>query len=207
MPTFQSAFLKIRRAESQAKDLGGEINKFFSSSNGRAYGIIFERNADARQWRAIFRVLKQLPDEWPVALGEIIHNLRSALDHLVYEASAPDENGVPLTRTEYPIFADETEYRKSGPRKIRGLNDATRAFVELHQPFMNRKPKTISPLWLLHQLSNTDKHRELNVIVRAHPLTRIEALIKPTRTPLSEGHIVTQVTIINDALLEDGAEY
>src|SRR5688572_21395332 len=171
MPTFQSAFLKIRRAESQAKDLGGEINKFFSSSNGRAYGIIFERNADARQWRAIFRVLKQLPDEWPVALGEIIHNLRSVLDHLVYEASAPDENGIPLTGTEYPIFIDEAEYRRrNGPRKIRGLNDATRAFVEQHQPFTNRDSTKIPYLWLLHQLSNTDKHRLLNVIVRVHPL-------------------------------------
>lgn len=205
MPPFNSALLKINRAGSQADDLYLQVKAFFDSSDDPAHRVEFERSTDPRKWRAIFRLLKEPPDSWSITLGEIIHNLRSALDHLVYEASAPDENGEPLTGTEYPIFIDKGLFRERAARRIRGLNDATHAFVEEHQPFANDDPEITPYLWLLHQLSNTDKHRLLNVIAIAHTLSDIQVTYSVGTTPLTSEHLIEQSSV--NARLENGAEY
>jgi hypothetical protein len=207
IPPFYSALLKIERAYSQASDFEKQVRLFFGSSDKPAYSCVIERDADPRKWRAIFRILKKPPDVWPVLLGEIIHNLRSALDHLVYEASAPDKDGFPLKRTEFPIYLDEAKFRQSGLQKIRGLNDATRALVEQYQPFANSDPSITTYLWVLQQLSNTDKHRLLNPTPVAQVLACAQASYESGGTPLFADHVIVRFGTVNRAWLEHGTEY
>lgn len=215
MIAFGSALLKIERAHRQTNNLGKQIRRFFK--DGPGYRISFERDTNPRKWRAIFRLVKEPPDNWAVPMGEIIHNLRSALDHLVYEASAPDEDGRPLTMTEFPIYIDESRFRDKGMRKIRGLNPATHALVERYQPFTNTDPTIVPYLWLLQQLSNTDKHRLLNFIRVPYALGDIVVQYEPSGyagLPVHDAmaratdHAITRITIAKPgARLEDGAEY
>lgn len=207
MPLFNSALLKIERAGSQADDLYAQARALYHpiESEEPAYRIDFKRDADPRKWRAVFTVLKELPDSWSILLGEIIYNLRSALDHLVYEASALDEDGKPLTGTEFPIFMDEGLFRKRAPYRMRGLNDATRALVEKYQPFAHGDPNIIHYLWLLQQLSNTDKHRLLNIVGVAHMLTDFSGIYQAEG--MKSEHLVQRYEITKKQRLEDGAEF
>lgn len=207
MPTFQSAFLKITRAGSQADYLYEEVKRIFLNPNDPAHRIDFVRGSDPRKWRGIFRLLKQPPDDWPILLGEIIHDLRSALDHLVFEASAFNNGGTPIDRTEFAIYNDPKLFKQQGLKKIRGLNPATHAFVEQVQPFANKDPNIIPYLWLLHQLSNTDKHRLLNLVSVPHGVQEFNVMYSPSETPLTSRHVVNQATVSEEVWLKDGAEY
>src|SRR5207237_1853236 len=117
---------------------------------------------------------KPYPELWPVQLGEIMHNLRSSLDHLIFEISAPDAESNTLKGTEFPIFLQQTHYelpvshRTGGQYKIRGIvNPEIRTLIDRWQPFHFEDPPR-HYLWLLQELSNADKHRALNVITSTH---------------------------------------
>ena len=100
--------------------------------------------------------------EYAVAVGEVAYNLRSALDHLVWQLV--DANGErPGPWTEFPIFRQERDYRQSAKRKLRGLTDDQLQTVEALQPFGDEI--SVGPhLWMLHAICNIDKHRHLNVV-------------------------------------------
>jgi hypothetical protein len=102
------------------------------------------------------------PDQMiAVFIGEVIHNLRSALDFLIY-ALAWIDSGTFQNRTQFPIedSANVFEKRKSGKQPyLIGLNAAHVARIEQLQPYNGCA-------WTkrLRDLSNGDKHRELTTV-------------------------------------------
>ena len=95
-----------------------------------------------------------MPHEAQAISGEIIHELRSALDNLIYEASRRNNNGVEVRRTQFVIADDEASYRRQEWR-LKKLTEQQKSKVESVQPY-NNDDKWAS---LLSGLSNRDKHR------------------------------------------------
>jgi hypothetical protein len=104
-----------------------------------------------------------------VVVGDVIHNLRSALDHLAWQLVILD-GGQPTDDTQFPIYASETN-AKGNPRNVTiqpGINDQhiIDALIEV-QPFTEAKyghdPAT-NALWIVHRLNIIDKHRLLVTI-------------------------------------------
>jgi hypothetical protein len=201
---FESAELKIDRAHRQTNELNDAIGRFIADPDDPPYRWSIERNTDHRKWALVLRAVKKHPDIWAVHVGEILHNLRSALDHLVYEASDP---ALRNKRTEFPIFNDEAEFIRVAAPKIKGLNAATRAFVESNQPFTNKDTSIIHYLWLLYELSNTDKHRLLNFVSVGHALSQGRFQISPGERGMTDAHIPAVIGVPSEICLEDGAEY
>ncbi len=110
---------------------------------------------------------------WGVYIGDIVHNLRSALDHIAWQLAALE--GPPPGQTEFPIFADESRFRtidkkgdpgrRSGLYKMVGIGDCGKALIEWAQPYHRRSEAKSAPLWMLHELWNADKHRVLAVAI------------------------------------------
>ena len=76
--------------------------------------------------------------EYSIAVGEIAYNLRSALDHLIWQlVSANGES--PNHRNEFPIFNDASDYHKSVGNRLRGLDDRQRGMIESFQPFQDNQ--------------------------------------------------------------------
>ena len=104
---------------------------------------------------------------WSAMIGEIIHNFRSALNHLVFQlvilqtGTASDSS-----RLQFPIFEIKPDFvrgcfDKSGnPTTLDGLGVDAIALIKSLQPFATGEGK-MSPLWHLHKLSNWDKHRSI----------------------------------------------
>jgi len=88
--------------------------------------------------------------------GDVVHNLRTALDHLAHQlvlVGTPDGN--PPRQIEFPILESEEEYDKRKAAKTRGMRaDAVQAIDDL-KPYKERNPT----LWRLRELDNIDKHR------------------------------------------------
>lgn len=114
-----------------------------------------------------FNVLPEVPEDLPLAISDAVHNLRSALDFLVYQLSKLDRNG-PYDYTQWPI-----EHVKNGTsprgkqigfdivvnRYLRGVSAEHRDMIEKRQPYNGAD-------WAkdLRDISNPDKHRELTPI-------------------------------------------
>lgn len=101
--------------------------------------------------------------EWGVQVGDVVHNLRSSLDHLAwtlthYKRPAPvDEDRLyfPLTQNTKAFYADLTVKQMSGDHA-----DILEPFQPYHPPQSDRfVGPYIHPLSLLNGLAKDDKHR------------------------------------------------
>lgn len=112
--------------------------------------------------------IEQPPIEWGTIIGDVIANLRSALDHLAWQLGSL--SGVePHPKTEFPIFKEPAEYADArAQQKIVSLSPTDRALIDGLQPYQRTNNVDDDPLWMLHELSNVDKHRTLHSVSLVH---------------------------------------
>ena len=121
-----------------------------------------------------------VPHNAQAIAGEIIHDLRSALDNLIYEVSRRNNDDVEVERTQFVIADDEESYRNQQWR-LRKLTDEQKGKVESIQPYKH-EDKWAS---LLSDLSNRDKHRYL---IELHNHSRITVSIRDHETLIWSDH-------------------
>lgn len=172
-----SARAKFHRAIQQFEGLKTELARFIES---KPYRVVAERDPETDEWVIAQYPEGDFPDHWPLVLGEILYNLRCALDHAVYELTILNL-GAEREGTEFPVFSDKGRFREkkkgtgeplkvSGLYRIRGLTQKTQAVIEALQPFcvQNSVPGQLHTLALLNEMNNIDKHRTLH-ICRQYP--------------------------------------
>ncbi|MFC6093931.1 hypothetical protein [Saccharothrix lopnurensis] len=118
------------------------------------------------QWR--LRVLKPFPERWSVIAGDVLTNLRAALDYTFW-AAAVSHGGIPDNPhlVSFPLATVEDGSFQNRRRDLRPLvSPAFWDLVESVQPFRLSMPYQ-SPLEWLRWLSNADKHRAVRVVGRA----------------------------------------
>ena len=103
-----------------------------------------------------------LPTDYPIRVGEIAYNLRSALDHLVWQLVI-DNGGTPNNRIAFPICLDEDQYHSQAKGKLKGVSQAHIEVIRRFQPWQEQY-KVGAHLQMLHAICNIDKHRYLNVV-------------------------------------------
>ena len=112
--------------------------------------------------------------ELALVIGEILHNLHSSLDSVVWQLTVPPQPLRP-NRIQFPIFKDVTDvpgspgvrgYYNSGTRLLKEIDPVTHSVVRDLQPCFAPDPDA-HPLWLLNQLHNIDKHRTLLLVTTA----------------------------------------
>jgi hypothetical protein len=160
MTLLAGTFAKLDRADHHVANLYSEVQVW----GGREpYSLIEEDNPEKTE--RIYRVKIDHPPDvlgWGVQVGDAIHNLRSALDTLAWQAAGGD--GVAPDWTEFPIFKDQSRYlntgRGGGLYKISGVADPNhRALFEKCQPWRNPDGHDKDALWMLHEFDRIDKHR------------------------------------------------
>ena len=120
-----------------------------------------------------------MPHKAQAIAGEIIHDLRSALDNLIYEVSRRNNDDVEVEQTQFVIANDEASYRNQQWR-LQKLTEKQKSRIESIQPY-NSEDKWAS---LLSDLSNRDKHRYL---IALHNHSRIAISVRNHET-LIESH-------------------
>lgn len=165
---------KVARADQSISELNAEIDAFLSKE---PLAIVREDDPQKGQivWRA--KVVRSIPREWSVRIGEIVHDLRSALDHMVWQLVLANGES-PDGKTEFPVFWDAGRYRADSPRKVRGMSQEARAQIERLQPYHAAHRFEDHALYVVHKLNLTDKHQLLNVIASSY---------RPQRFGLSGG--------------------
>jgi hypothetical protein len=92
--------------------------------------------------------------------GDIVHNLRAALDHLAQQLAlvgSPTLTEEELRRIEFPIAKSLSEYEAQKARKVKGMRPKAVEAIDKLRPYKGGN----DALWRLRELDNTDKHRTL----------------------------------------------
>lgn len=171
--------LKVRRAESEIQMLREAEQAFRSEAKYQV--IMTEINPKTGNDVYRVRISSPPPDlEWGVWIGEIAHNLRSALDGLVYQLALL-KTKTPARNTQFPIFLVGKTIRKRKSRRdliphfegmelgngrsmIHDLKSEHQARIERLQPYKRGRGDRNCPLWWLHEVNNADKHRLIQVV-------------------------------------------
>ena len=135
------------------------------------------------EWVERFQIRRHPPLRWGVILGDVVHNLRSALDHMIWQVTLLD-GGTPDDATQYPIASkSESQFESMmADRRIPGLSEKHRAMVKKTQPYHRGNRAENHSLSVLATPSNTDKHRALNASYSFMETDARETLDKLVRT-------------------------
>ena len=146
------------------------------------------------------------PDKWGVLIGEIAHNLRSALDGLTWQLALLN-TAKPYGRTAFPIYLIGRTIRKrksgadlishfwgkgDGKRLLQSVDGSFWTRIESFQPYKRGNRGRHSPLFLLEELNNSDKHRLITVLA-------------PTMVSMKMSGLTGQSTIYRTVMLKRGA--
>jgi hypothetical protein len=114
-----------------------------------------------------FDHVPQIPTDLPLAISDAIHNMRAAMDYLIYQLAKLD-SGVFQLGTQFPIEDHKITTTPSGnqigfdiskKKMLKGLTPDHRNRIEELQPY-----KGIEWTRNLRDISNPDKHRDLTPI-------------------------------------------
>ena len=137
-------------------------------------------------------------DEWALLIGDCVHNLRSALDYLVWEMAGAD----PQDRTTmFPIFIDAQRYREDAHERLRKVPEDVRAVIEKLQPYHTADPAK-SALWALQVLDTADKHQLLTVTAVMPEQGNLRFLLPGDSTPEFEVKAF-EVPLVHDAVVAE----
>jgi len=143
------------------------LDAFYRATDGWGDGdpLAIDRESNADGSEHVFRLrFKAQPDlwQWAVLLGDAMHNLRCALDYIVYALAVAQTGKDPpdgYQHLTFPICGEPGGFQKSRWR-IASLDQITQAAIEKTQPYNRLKPgKWFMPLVWLREIHNVDKHR------------------------------------------------
>jgi len=157
--------VKIKRAEKHLAELEAAAEKYRDSYNHVA---VAGENAKFAQGEPNFRKLPIIHFEMLAVAGDVLHNLRSALDHVMYHLALvanPNASEAVLRKISFPI-GDSLHGYKSLRGKIKGIIEPRALqFIDGLKPYKGGN----DALWKLHETNNIDKHRGL-ITVGTHIL-------------------------------------
>ncbi len=162
-PDLASVWAKLGRSEAHVEFLKHEVTAWLSSN---PYRLSKQTSPDLTRHGYVISVLNPPNLElWSLIASDAIHNLRCALDHLVYAVAVFQSKTTPPPEAEtlaFPI-CDSPKWFKGASKRIRTLSRCVRTEIEGLQPY-NRPHSRLPPLLsLLRDFNDGDKHRLLHL--------------------------------------------
>lgn len=152
--------IKIERAKEHIRQIETEVRSFLMTN---PYIVRTKRDPQTRKLIYYLVSVRDTPARMSAIAGDVLHNLRSALDHLAYHLVLVG-GGTPSKQTYFPISDDAATYKTEQPGKVKGIRpDAIKA-IDAIKPYGGGN----DTLWCLHRLDNVDKHRLLITIGSAY---------------------------------------
>lgn len=137
----------------------------------KPYTLRTDRRGQTDEYVVRFDQAPVVPWRLNCLIGDVVHNLRAALDHLVYRIAVIESRLDPPpkhARLAFPIALTVEEFERKANNCRGDLSDAIWAGLKDQQPFSTHAadPRR-SYLWLLEELDIVDRHREFSLMVAA----------------------------------------
>jgi hypothetical protein len=144
-----------------------------------------------------------------VVIGECLHDLRSALDHLVWQLVEINPNPpVDLDKfrhkSQFPICDTSARFQEQvAQRRLYGVLPNAITLIEGLQPYRHPRGFIHHPLWRLNHLMNIDKHKTL-ALTHVFAREALGDLTHPTYERLQTPRIAFDFHL--GEIVHDGAE-
>lgn len=152
------ASIKLHRAHEQYVALGMEMQAFARTAFYRT-DLRIDPNTEVLYHS--MKLTSPLPVKWGLDAGDCVHNLRCALDYLVYQLILL-EGKASTKRTQFPIYETDAGWMSGHDGKLKGVAKRAQSLIKAAQPFATGEGRK-DPLFHLAELSNWDKHSSINV--------------------------------------------
>jgi hypothetical protein len=171
--SFDGCLAKVKRAREHRDALKSETSAVFAErDNLPRVGTKYEEETrDHVLYVSYMPDLSALIERASLLFGDSIHNLRSALDHLVYALALAHKDGriEQPRRLAFPITDNEDNWRREVYR-LSEISPEDRAIIEWYQPYnaVSRAGQPVGSLTLLgylRDLDDWDKHRLLAPVI------------------------------------------
>ena len=155
--------LKIKRAKVHFADLEALWRGFLKA---HPYEWVRENDPQTGESGLRLKQAQPLPLCVPVLAGDLIHNLRSALDQLVWQlvkanGGEPEEN--PSAHS-FTVWDLEAKCQTGFPGGAAGVSKAALKFLKGLKPYKGGN----DALWAIHYLDIVDKHRMMVTTAVSH---------------------------------------
>lgn len=144
--------LKIERAKKHLGDLESAIERFFKTN---PYKVLIKDNSESGYREHKVVRADDLPTELAIISGDCIHNLRSALDHLIWQLVLANGGKPEDLRTAFPVWRSQADFESGRPGDATGISDEALDVLYGLKPYKGGN----DALWRLHKLDIVDKHR------------------------------------------------
>ncbi|MEX2228363.1 MAG: hypothetical protein WEB13_01875 [Dehalococcoidia bacterium] len=169
---FEGAWAKVKRAREHRDTLHAEILATFAEPDQRPrVGTKYEQETgDHVVYVTYMPDLSVLVERASLLFGDAIHNLRSALDHTVFELALINKHGQIKhpRRLAFPI-TDSDEFWKREAYRLGELSPDDAAVIKWYQPYeaLARAGQPLgarTQLGMIRDLDDWDKHRLLTTV-------------------------------------------
>lgn len=156
---------KFQRAKENIDNLHREITDFLHSDPA-PYKIVGRHQNNGLEYGFVAFGNPQVPLRFAVLAGEIIHHLRSSLDHLIY-ALVIQNGESPTNKNQFPICSTAKSFDDACKRgQLNGVSASARKLIASVQPYATPTPED-TVLAVVGRLDNFDKHRLLVIVTTA----------------------------------------
>lgn len=151
---FTDAKLKVKRAKYHLESFNFCMSDWVK--NDPSF-ISIKKDIDAGCNVLKFDITKSVPEDIALIAGDIVHNLRSALDYIAVEIVRKSGKGISDVHFPFHETFDGLITMLGDGKLCRASPEAAAIIIEEIKPY----PDGNRFIWSLNRLSNTDKHRLL----------------------------------------------
>ena len=176
MADLSGVLAKISRADEHREAFDDLVTEFLT---GSPYAIMTEYDTQTGWHTLRWQVLQEPPlEELALVFGDMISNLRSSLDYLVWQlVLAAGEK--PGRRTSFPVIRRRKDWEVQSRSALLGVAPEWVEEVEACQPYHRPERPAVHPLAILEHVNNLNKHRflpagvltveQLSVLINVEP--------------------------------------
>jgi hypothetical protein len=165
---FESANLKVKRANHHIDDLERQFAAFIEHN---PHTLSIQTNPDNGRLAIRIRFRKEPDTDLALIIGDAVHNLRSALDHMTWELIGIDK-GTQDHYLKLPTGDNRISFEASC-NGIKTPSQTVRDMLKALEIFPSGKGDI---LYALHLLDNSEKHTVLIPVIRASKLSKMTIL-------------------------------
>jgi len=178
-PLLESVRAKIGRADTHLDNIKAALSVALDSSTNAEAPLALEQEYEGQHLIIKLKGSQKPTPALPLLIGDCIHNLRSALDHLVYQLAL--QNGAAMKAAEqtfFPIYLTEAKFNERVKSLVKPHISST-ALTEIVkcQPYCAYDVPEEADIWILSQLDIIDKHRLLVVADQKVAVTKFTVIV------------------------------
>ena len=162
---FENAKLKSEWAKHHIRELETQFRAFIERNPYRV-GAGHNANTGKTAIRLIFH--EKLPTSVALIIGDAVHNMRTALDHMTWELIGLD-GGTQDRYLKFPTGDNRVNFESS----CQGIKTPTQAIRDLLKSLEAFPSGKGDVLYRLHLLDNSDKHTVLTPVIRAAKVSKL----------------------------------